>query len=141
MSRRRIEIDLNRVEALASRGLSEEQIAQSLGISRSTLNNRKAESEQFVQAIKKGKAQGIAYVAGKLQKKIEEGDMTAIIFFLKTRAGWSEKQVLDVTTREEVPEGATALYAKSESPISERNILSINSLGRSFNCVSISAAG
>lgn len=112
MSRRRIEIDLNRVEALASRGLSEEQIAQSLGISRSTLNNRKAESEQFVQAIKKGKAQGIAYVAGKLQKKIEEGDMTAIIFFLKTRAGWSEKQVLDVTTREEVPEGATALYAK-----------------------------
>lgn len=112
MTRKKIEIDLNRVEALAGRGLNQRQICDALGISEDTFTRRKKDSADFAESFKKGKAQSIAYVAGKLQKKIEDGDLAAIIFWLKCQAGWSEKQVLDVTTREEVPEGATALYAK-----------------------------
>ena len=41
------EIDLDKVEELASLGLSEQQIADSLGISRSTLSRRKKDNETF----------------------------------------------------------------------------------------------
>lgn len=108
----KIQVDLKKVEEYAQFCDSEEEIALALGISYSTLRRRKADNEQFEQAIKRGKAKANVFVGGKLMQKIKEGDTTAMIFYLKSRCKWSEKQVLDVTTREEVPEGATALYAK-----------------------------
>lgn len=108
----KIQVDLKKVEEYAQFCDSEEEIALALGISYSTLRRRKADNEQFEQAIKRGKAKANVFVGGKLMQKIKEGDTTAMIFYLKTRCKWSEKQILDVTTREEVPEGATALYAK-----------------------------
>ena len=108
----KIQVDLMKVEEYAQFCDSEEEIALALGISYSTLRRRKADNEQFEQAIKRGKAKANVFVGGKLMQKIKEGDTTAMIFYLKTRCKWSEKQILDVTTREEVPEGATALYAK-----------------------------
>ena len=108
----KIQVDLKKVEEYAQFCDSEEEIALALGISYSTLRRRKADNEQFEQAIKRGKAKANVYVGGKLMQKIKEGDTTAMIFYLKSRCKWSEKQTLDVTTREEVPEGATALFAK-----------------------------
>jgi len=49
------EIDLEKVEELASLGLSEQQIADSLGISRSTLSRRKNDNETFDTALRKEK--------------------------------------------------------------------------------------
>ena len=46
----------------------------------------------------------------RVQVKIKEGDTTAMIFYLKTRCKWSEKQILDVTTQEKVPEGMSEMY-------------------------------
>ena len=66
MAKERIDIDLNKVESLASRGLTQQQIADALGISRTTLYGRIKESEQFEQAIKKGQAKGVASVSNKL---------------------------------------------------------------------------
>jgi predicted DNA-binding protein (UPF0251 family) len=88
----KIEIDLQEVEQLAAQGLTQEQIASSLGISQDTLYTRKRESIEFSEAIKKGKAQGIRYVSNLLFEQAKEGNMTAIIFYLKTRAGWSERE-------------------------------------------------
>ena len=93
----KIHIDLKQVESLAANGLTDEQIASALGISRTTLANRKRENEQFVQAIKRGKAKGIALVTNKLMESIKGGNITAMIFFLKTQAGWKETNVQEHT--------------------------------------------
>ena len=89
----KIKIDLKQVESLAANGLTDEQIASALGISRTTLSNRKRENEQFVLAIKRGKAKGIALVTNKLMESIKGGNITGMIFFLKTQAGWKETNV------------------------------------------------
>ena len=93
----KIEINLKQVEALAARGLTQQQIADSLGISESTLYTNKRENVDFAEAIKRGKAKGIATVTNKLFAKIEEGNLTATIFYLKTQAGWKETNVNEIT--------------------------------------------
>lgn len=90
----KIQIDLKQVESLAAQGLTQEQIALALGISVTTLDNRKRESEEFGAAIKRGQAKGVALVTNKLMESIKGGNMTGMIFFLKCRAGWKETQVV-----------------------------------------------
>ena len=109
----KIELDLAKVEELAGLGLTREQIALSLGVSYSTLNRRAKESEEIETAMKRGRALANIKVAGELMKAIEKGNVTAIIFYLKTRAGWTEKQKIEaeVTQRENIPEGLPAMYA------------------------------
>ena len=93
----KIEIDLAKVEVMAANGLTQQQIADSLGISVSTLYGRKRESEEFEEAIKRGKAKGVALVTNELMKQVKSGNVTAMIFFLKARAGWKEKNEVDLT--------------------------------------------
>lgn len=91
-----IEINLAEVERLAGQGLTDQQIADSLGISRRTLANRKKDSAQIAQAIKRGKAKGIETVTNALFHKItKERNTTAIIFYLKAQAGWKETQLIE----------------------------------------------
>jgi transcriptional regulator with XRE-family HTH domain len=93
----KIHIDLKQVESLAANGLTQEQIAAALGISESTLHQRKRDSADFAAAIKRGKAKGIALVTNKLMESIKAGNMTGMIFFLKTQAGWKETNLHEVT--------------------------------------------
>ena len=93
----KIHIDLKQVESLAANGLTQEQIACALGISESTLTKRKKENTDFTDAIKRGKAKGIALVTNKLMESIKGGNMTGMIFFLKTQAGWKETNLHEVT--------------------------------------------
>ena len=93
----KIQIDLAKVESLAANGLTQEQIAAALGISETTLHQRKRDSADFAAAIKRGKAKGIALVTNKLMESIKGGNMTGMIFFLKTQAGWKETNVQEVT--------------------------------------------
>jgi len=74
------------VEALVSFGITQVDIATYLGISHDTLSRRyKAELET-------GLTKAIAKVASVLfYKATVEKDMTAVIFFLKTRGRWREK--------------------------------------------------
>lgn len=97
--RRPIPIPIEQVEALAQRGLTQGQIADALGVSLATLQRRRQDSEEFDAALKKGTALGIAAVANRLMERINSGDTTAMIFFLKTRAGWKETQVLEAEIR------------------------------------------
>jgi len=86
------EIDLEKVEELASLGLSEQQIADSLSISRSTLSRRKNDNETFDTALRKGKAKAIVKVSSALMQQVEKGSLRAIIFYLKCRGDWREEE-------------------------------------------------
>lgn len=115
MGRNAIEIDLKQVEALASQGMTHEQIAYSLGVSPDTITRRKKESADFAEAIKRGQAKGIAIVTNKLMAQCKDGNTTAIIFFLKARAGWKETERLEHTGKDGDPLGLTHFYGSSDS--------------------------
>lgn len=110
----KIELDLEKVEEYAGLGLTREEIALSLGVSYSTLNRWIKESDEVDAAMKRGRAKANIKVGNALMKAIEGGNVTAIIFYLKARAGWTEKQQIEaeIKSQENVPEGLTAIYAK-----------------------------
>ena len=93
------EINLAEVERLASIGLTEEQIAESLGISRSTITRRKRDDDAFDAALKAGRASGVAAVTNALFEAAtgEKPNTSAQIFYLKNRAGWRDKQEVEST--------------------------------------------
>ena len=91
-------IDYEKLYNLARMGLSEEQIATSLGISASTITRRKRDDEQFDRALKAGKQEGITAVTNQLFNSATDPDKpntSAAIFFLKNRAGWRDKAEVD----------------------------------------------
>ena len=82
---------IEQVENLASQGLTDNQIADSMCVSRSTISRRKKDNDAFDAAIKKGRGRGIQQVANALFESALAGSITAQIFFLEARAGWSDK--------------------------------------------------
>lgn len=100
----KIEIDLAKVEALAALGDTQEEIANALGISRTTLQSRIRENELFKQAIKRGQQKGITQIENVLFKAARDGNMTACIFYLKNRCPerWNEKSKLDISSSQPV---------------------------------------
>ncbi len=88
---------LEQAHKLAGLGLNKKQIAEALGIGYSTLMDKQNEYPEFEEAINKGRAQGIAHVAGKLMAKVSALDTASIIFYLKTQAGWREGQTIEMT--------------------------------------------
>ncbi len=103
------EIDLEKVEELASLGLSEQQIADSLGISRSTLSRRKNDNETFDTALRKGKAKGLVKVSNALMQQVEKGSLRATIFYLKCRGGWREEE----TEIKEIPPMVVTIHSNN----------------------------
>lgn len=79
------------VETLAS-VLSKEQIADYFGIDRNTLNAIMDRQPEVFQRYKKGKSKAVRAVGTKLLQKAMEGDLTSMIFYLKTQAGWSTEK-------------------------------------------------
>lgn len=79
------------VETLAA-VLTQEQIADYLGISRRTFNDILERDEEVFAQYKKGKAKSVGAVAQSLVQKALAGDTASAIFFLKTQAGWKETQ-------------------------------------------------
>lgn len=66
-------------------GLNYEQIAGIMGISKRTVVNH------FAEEVAKGKPSGISIAAGQLFRKVMEGNLTAIIFYLKTQGGFNDR--------------------------------------------------
>jgi len=83
--------DLLEVERLAAMGLNKEQIATAMGKAASTLYARQSDLPDFLEAYKKGRAQGIARVANALYEKAMSGDTVAMIFWMKCNAGWRDR--------------------------------------------------
>lgn len=117
--------DIGQVEALAANGLTQEQIALALGISPATLYARKRENKEFVEAIKRGKAKGIALVTNALMTEIKTGNTAAMIFFLKTQGGWKETIKQEVTGANGAP---IEVNAKTVENLSNEELMKIAQL-------------
>ena len=70
-------------------GLTDEQIAKNIGISPRTFERWKSKERQIRQVLKANKEIVNFQVENKLLKKAKEGNMTAIIFWLKNN--WRDK--------------------------------------------------
>ena len=81
------------LEGWARSGLTEEQIANNMGISRSTLWEWKKKETSISNALKRSKDIVDFEVENALLKNAMEGNVTAQIFWLKNRkkADWREK--------------------------------------------------
>ena len=92
---------LSKTENLMAKGLTKEQCAGMLGVSVSTFMLHQAENSEFSEAIKRGQASGIDQVTNALfENATVEKDNTAIIFYLKNRAGWVDKQEIQSTVEQ-----------------------------------------
>lgn len=91
------ELQIQEVAELAET-MTQGQIADHFGISVKTFQRVMERQPDVMTAYKKGKSSKIKYVASKLMDKINDGDLTAIIFFMKTQAGWTEKQAMELTS-------------------------------------------
>lgn len=94
------EVLLN-VENLMTKGLTKEQASGMLGVSLSTFMLHQSENSEFSDAIKRGQSRGIDAVTNALfEKATIDRDNTAMIFFLKNRAGWVDKQEVATTVEQ-----------------------------------------
>jgi hypothetical protein len=88
--------DIARVEMLAARGLTMEQIAYCLGVAPSTLYERKAEMSELAEAIKRGQSKGLAEITNALYENAKAGNLGAQIWYLKVRGRWTEPKEIDI---------------------------------------------
>ena len=101
-------------------GARDEDIALKLGISEPTLN------KYYKTELSLGKIEANATIAKTLYKKAKNGDTTAMIFWLKTRAGWREIQKMELSGIKEEP-----LHVKHDydlDNLSEEELLQMRSL-------------
>ena len=80
----------SQVSALSGFGIRDEDIATYLHITKPTLY------KYYKSELKKGSITANAKIAETLYKKAKDGDTTACIFWLKTRAGWRETQKMEL---------------------------------------------
>lgn len=91
------------VETLAAL-LSQDQIADYLGISRATFHALCKREPDVAESYRRGKAKAIAHVANGLLQKARAGDRTAAIFYLKTQAGWRETEAMAHSSEQASPQ-------------------------------------
>lgn len=85
------EKDRHQVEAWAAVGTPQEDIAKLLDIDPKTLR------KHYRRELDTGSIRANAIIGGKLFNKAKAGDNACMIFWMKSRAGWSEKVQFDAT--------------------------------------------
>ena len=78
------------VKTLAAVGTRYVDIAHKLNITDDTLR------KHYKQELEEGRIDANSQVAGTLFQKAKQGNITAAIFWLKTRAGWKETQITEL---------------------------------------------
>ena len=112
------------VHEMASNGLTVAQIADCLGISESTLYAKQGEYKEFMDAIKKGSAKGLNKVSNALFERATQGNVTAMIYYLKVRdrENWGEN--LPVPFKD-IPPMKMFLITRIERVVYDKNLSSI----------------
>ena len=82
------------IEALGA-VLSLAQVADYFVVALNTFHAACERQPEVLERYKKGQTKAIGSVAQSLLTQAREGNLTAAIFYLKTRAGWRETQVVD----------------------------------------------
>lgn len=96
---------LRKAEGFAADGLTKEQIALNLGFTYETLRVKQKENSVFSAVIKKGYAKALATVTNALFQSAKNGNVTAMIFFLKNRDAerWKDRHFNENVDRSEFP--------------------------------------
>ena len=83
---------LEKVEHLATRGLSQQQVCDALGFSETWWHAKKSENSELDECYKKGQARGLADVSNSLYESAMKGIPVSQIFYLKNRDAdrWSD---------------------------------------------------
>ena len=79
------------IEDMAGRGAVLDDIAYVIGCAPITLDRIKKKNADVMVAYNRGRATAKDHIAGKLYDLCNEGDVVAIIFWLKAQAGWRDK--------------------------------------------------
>ena len=106
---------IGQVEAMAGLGLTMENISLILGVGQRTLCRYKKDYPALQAAYQRGRSQGAMTVVASLRKLIEEGNVSATIFYLKTQCRWSEKARYDADSTD--IEGAARKLAQAREAI------------------------
>ena len=88
------EDDAKLVEALTIAGVTQTLVAQIVKISEPTLR------KNFRKELDTSKARANAIISQALFKKAKDGNVVAQIFWLKTQAGWKEKNYHELTGKD-----------------------------------------
>ncbi len=91
------EDQIQQVEKLSAY-LNVEQMADYLGIGKQTFRDIMNREPRISVLYKQGRSKAVAAVASSLISKARSGDTSSMIFYLKTQAGWKEKQEIDITS-------------------------------------------
>jgi len=86
----RLSFDYVQVEELAAVGLSQAQIAESLGCSDRTVSNRLIDDSEFAEAYKRGKHRMRQVLSNNLFTLANRFDRVALIYLSKVHLGWRE---------------------------------------------------
>ena len=76
---------LEKVEHLATRGLSQQQVCHALGFSETWWYDAKQKNSDISDSFKKGQAKGLAEVSNSIYEQALNGGTGAACFFLKNR--------------------------------------------------------
>ena len=98
--RKKIELNLRNVEEAAAEGLNESEVAARLGVSLDTIQRRKKDTAEFAEAMKTGRARAHAAVSSRLMSLIKKGNLGAIVWYEKTRKGYSDRVQQEMTGRD-----------------------------------------
>lgn len=91
-----IEFDLDKVRALAAKGLNNKQIASAIGCSERTIQRRLAEDEDFAAAVAQGQALLCVEVGNLLLDAARNGSVDAMKFIADRKAGWTKQTKTEV---------------------------------------------
>lgn len=85
--------NLNIIKGWARNGLTDRDIAQNMGISKSTLYEYRKKSEVLDEALRENKEYADTVIENALYQKAKNGDVTAMIYWLKNRKAdkWRDK--------------------------------------------------
>jgi len=90
--RKKAVFDYDKVEALAAKGLTIEEIALTFGYTAVTFYKAKRVNAGIEEAIRRGKAKFKVILTDILIKQAQDGNATAAIWLDKTRCGTREKE-------------------------------------------------
>ena len=93
------EINKTKLRGWVRDGLTNDQLAQNMGVTRSTLYKWKSLNTDFVDILKEDREYCDVIVENALYEQAKEGNIAAIKFYLTNRRRnvWKDKQDLEVT--------------------------------------------
>ena len=127
VGRKPINIDIEKVEALASQNMGVMEICRTLGVGWDTFNKNRKRKTELSDAYERGRARGLERATFRLMEQIDEGNFQAIQFYLKNTDSdkWKDRQeVVNATINlNDVLSGAKERIGESTGKLQEPKII------------------